>query len=73
MVTVYSKQDCQGCRMTKRKLDDLGVAYTVRDVEVDPDALGQVVALGYSGLPVVHTSAGEHWQGYRPDKLQALA
>ena len=38
----------------------------------DPSALEMVKELGYSAAPVVMAD-GEHWSGFRPDKLATLA
>ena len=64
-VTLYTKPNCQPCRMTKRKLAD--IEYTEVDVTEDPAALAYVKdTLGYTGAPVVYVStpAGDtHWYG----------
>jgi glutaredoxin-like protein NrdH len=63
---VYTKPDCQPCRMTKRKLDAAGIYYTEVDVTQDETALAFVKALGYTGAPVVYVSTIEgdvHWYG----------
>jgi len=70
---VYTKPDCQPCRMTKRKLDSAGIYYTTVDVTQDPAALEFVKALGYTGAPVVYVSAIEgdtHWYGLRKDLIE---
>lgn len=64
--------------MTYRALDDLGVNYRVINIEEKPDAYDVVVSLGYQQVPVVvvpfdaESMAGEHWSGFRPDKLKLL-
>lgn len=64
-VTLYTKPNCQPCRMTKRKL--AGTEYTEVDVTEDPAALAYVKdTLGYTGAPVVYVSTptGDiHWYG----------
>lgn len=64
---LYTKPNCQPCRMTKRKLDAADITYTEVDVTADPSALAYVKdTLGYSGAPVVYVSAPEgdvHWYG----------
>ena len=65
-VTVYTMPNCQPCRITKRKLDASGAAYTEVDVTQDPAALEFVKSLGYKGAPVVYVSTDEwdeHWYG----------
>jgi glutaredoxin-like protein NrdH len=66
-VVLYSKPNCQPCRMTKRKLDAAGIYYTEVDVTADATALAYVKdMLGYTGAPVVYVSTIEgdyHWYG----------
>ena len=71
-ITVYSKPLCVQCDATKRALNKAGVAYDVVDITEDADALARVKSLGYVQAPVVITSA-DHWSGFRPDKIKALA
>lgn len=74
MVTVYSKPACVQCNATYRALDSKGVEYRVIDMAEDGTALDKVKALGYAQAPVViDESTGEHWSGFRPDKIDGLA
>ncbi len=70
--TVYTSQGCVACAATKRQLDKAGVTYAEVDVRTDQDALDRLKAMGYLELPVVVDGA-EHWSGYRPDRVAALA
>ena len=70
-ITVYSKPACQQCTMTTRALDRAGLDYTVVDISEDADARDYVMALGYLAAPVVETG-GDHWSGFRPDRIKAL-
>jgi len=64
---IYTKPNCQPCRMTKRKLDANGIYYTEVDVTKDETALAYIKDdLGYTGAPVVYVSTTEgdhHWYG----------
>lgn len=71
-VIVYTKPSCVQCEQTQRWLDGRGIAYVTRDVALDPAARETVLALGYRGAPVV-VADGEHWSGFRLDRLKALA
>jgi glutaredoxin-like protein NrdH len=71
-VTVYTKPSCVQCEATVRALGRKGIAFRLVDVTVDDDALAHVRELGHQQVPVVET-ATEHWSGYRPDRLMALA
>ena len=41
------------------------------DLSVDAEAMEQVRSLGYAQAPVV-MAGGEHWSGFRPDKIKAV-
>ncbi len=71
-ITVYSKPACVQCTATTRALDRQGIDYTIIDISEDMQAFARVQALGYRQVPVV--IAGEqHWAGFRPDMISALA
>lgn len=72
MVTVYSKPACVQCNATYRSLDQKGIAYEVEDISQDAEALERVRELGYMQAPVVITDDGDHWSGFRPDKISEL-
>ena len=71
-ITVYSKPACVQCDATKRALDRSGLAYEVIDITQDEQAREHVLSLGYLQAPVV-VVGDEHWSGYRPDRIKALA
>jgi glutaredoxin-like protein NrdH len=71
-ITVYSKPLCVQCDATKRALNKAGVAYDVVDITEDAEALARVKSMGYVQAPVV-VAGEDHWSGFRPDKIKALA
>lgn len=71
-ITVYSKPVCVQCDATYRALDKKGIEYNVVDITQDADALKMVQGLGYLQAPVV-IAGEEHWSGFRPDQINALA
>lgn len=71
-IQIFSKPACVQCTATYRALDKQGLAYTVVDITTEDDAKARVEALGYRQLPVV-VAGEEHWSGFRPDRIQALA
>jgi glutaredoxin-like protein NrdH len=72
-VTVYTKPSCVQCNATYRALDKAGIEYTSIDITVDAEARDLVMALGYLQAPVVITEDGDHWSGFRQDRLAELA
>lgn len=71
-ITVFSKPACVQCDATYRALKKHGLEYESVDISTDPEALDSVKALGYQQAPVVFAD-GDHWSGFRPDKIKALA
>lgn len=71
-VIVYSKPACVQCTATYRALDSKGIEYEVCDLTQDAAALQLVQDLGYAQAPVV-VAGGEHWSGFRPDRISELA
>ncbi|PAY43068.1 glutaredoxin domain-containing protein, partial [Ligilactobacillus salivarius] len=55
VVTVYSKNNCQQCKITKRKLHSMGIDYHEYNVDEDPKALDYLLERGLRSLPVVVT------------------
>lgn len=72
MVMVYSTPGCPGCHLTCKHLDKCGVEYQLVDITTDRVAADVVAAFGYTHAPVV-VAGDQHWSGYRPDRIEALA
>ena len=72
-VTVYTKPSSVQCTATYRWLENKGIEFEIFDVSVDEKALEFVEQLGYLQAPVVVTSDGDHWSGFRPDKIDQYA
>lgn len=73
MVIVLSKPSCVQCNATYRALDSKGIKYRVIDMSEDTTALEKAKSLGYAQAPVCITEDGDHWSGFRPDKIELLA
>ncbi|MCZ9296643.1 glutaredoxin-like protein NrdH [Corynebacterium yonathiae] len=71
-ITVYTKPACVQCNATKKALDRAGLEYDLVDISTDAEARDYVMALGYVQAPVVEAN-GEHWSGFRPDRIKGLA
>ena len=70
--TVYTKPQCVQCGATIKALDKAGISYQLIDLAEDAEARDYVMALGYLQAPVVVTDH-DHWAGFRPDRIKALA
>lgn len=71
-IIIYSKPDCVQCNATYRAFDKQGIDYQVIDLTQDLQALNHVKSLGYQQVPVI-VAGDDHWAGFRPDKIGALA
>lgn len=72
MVKVYTKPGCMQCSMTAQLLSQRGIKFDYVDISKDADAAARVQSLGYRQLPVVEVG-DEHWSGFRPDRVNAVA
>lgn len=70
-IIVYTKPSCVQCTATTRALNKYGLEFTEVDLVEDADALATIKSLGYQQAPVIFAD-GDHWAGYRPDKIKAL-
>ena len=61
-ITMYSADWCGDCRRSKRLLDELGVEYTIIDVDADLSAADKVIEIngGTKSIPVIVFTDGTH-------------
>ena len=75
-ITVYSKDNCQQCRATERKLDSKGLSYEYIDMTDNPEAIAAAKELGHLAAPVVLVEQADgtatNWSGFRPDLIDNL-
>jgi glutaredoxin-like protein NrdH len=71
-IVIYSKPNCQQCRMTRFSFDRAGVEYSTVDLTISETALEYVQDLGYSQAPVVVVNDHHHWSGFNPLEIERL-
>lgn len=71
MVTVYSKNNCVQCKMTKRFLEQHNVAFKEINLDEEPEFIEHVKGLGFSAAPVIETE-NDSFSGFQPAKLKTL-
>lgn len=73
-IILYSKTVCQQCTATKRKVKKEGLEPYLREINVDHDEAGAQFLrdAGHTQAPVVITSFGDEWSGFRPDLVEAF-
>ena len=72
MVTIYSKNNCVQCKMTKRFLDTNHVEYREINLAAQPEYIEHVKSLGFNAAPVIQT-ATDAFSGFQPNKLKQLS
>lgn len=72
-VIVYSKPSCVQCMASMKALDKAGIEYSKLDISSDPKAREAALGLGYLQAPVVDAGGGNHWSGFKPDRIKELA
>ena len=55
MVTVYSKNNCVQCKMTKRFLEQHQLDFMEINLDEQPEFIEHVKSLGFSAAPVIET------------------
>ncbi|UIW13289.1 NrdH-like glutaredoxin [Arthrobacter phage Crewmate] len=73
VITLYSRNACQQCTATARKLRKHGLDYVEKNTSYDEAAAQFLRDAGYTQAPVVITSDGREWTGFRPDLIEEIA
>lgn len=78
MITVYTKNNCPKCTLTKNVLNDQGVKYTTINIETElseqerEQKLDEFRELGFMSMPVVFIDGEEPFSDFQPDRLKGL-
>lgn len=69
-IEVYTAENCQPCKATKRALQKAGLSFLELDAQEHADKLKE---MGYAQLPVVILDDGvSGWSGFRPDLIKEI-
>ena len=70
-ITIFSKNNCMQCKMTKKLLDKEGADYQEINIDERPEMIDYVKDLGFSAAPVI--KAGDIiFSGFQPAKLKEI-
>lgn len=70
-ITLFSKNNCMQCKMTKKLLDKEGADYQEINIDEQTDMIDYVKSLGFTSVPVV--KVGEiSFSGFQPSKLKEI-
>ena len=72
-VTVYSKNNCMQCKMTKRFLSEHNVEFEEHNISQNPEYVSYLKDHGFQAVPVVEAPGVPAFYGFRPDQLTKIA
>ncbi|MFD3083803.1 redoxin NrdH [Streptococcus agalactiae] len=70
-ITVFSKNNCMQCKMTKKFLDQHGADFEEINIDENPEKIEYVKNLGFSAAPVIE-AGNVVFSGFQPSKLKEL-
>lgn len=68
MIEIYTKNNCQPCKMTKNWFRNNGINFKETNVDEDLDALAYLIENNLRTLPVVFDSSELVSMGFAPNK-----
>lgn len=71
-LTIFTKNGCIQCKMTKRFLNEHNIAFEEHNINNQPQYLDYLKQQGFQSVPVV-MSQTTTVVGFRPDALKELA
>ena len=72
MVTVFSKNNCIQCTMTKRFLEQNNIAFEEHNISEEPEYVDYLKEKGFQSVPVLENNSEPIINGFRPDQLKEL-
>lgn len=72
-ITVFSKNNCIQCKMTKRFLQEHHVNFVEHNIDEQPEYIDGLKQEGFQATPVVKLANGKAFSGFRPDVLRQIA
>ena len=70
-VTVYTSNTCPYCTMAKDYLKEREVSFEEKNVQTDKEARQELMAMGYTGVPVICVD-NEQIVGFDKNRLDEL-
>lgn len=68
-ITIYSNPNCVQCEQSKKFLERKGVPFEAKMIADSPEAQAIIDEHKLQSAPVVLTSEGQVWSGFRLDHL----
>ncbi|EGJ26656.1 glutaredoxin-like protein NrdH [Streptococcus porcinus] len=71
MITLYSKNNCMQCKMTKKFLEQNGANFQEINIDEHPEKIEYVKSLGFTAAPVIESDQMV-FSGFQPAKLKEI-
>lgn len=71
MITLYSKNNCMQCKMTKKFLEQNGATFQEINIDEYPEKIDYVKSLGFTAAPVIESDQMV-FSGFQPTKLKEI-
>ncbi|NVY97166.1 glutaredoxin-like protein NrdH [Lactobacillus sp. DCY120] len=71
-ITVYTKDGCVQCKMTKHFLAEHDVQFEEKNINTEPQYLHYLKDQGFQSLPIVMAPDQKPIVGFRPDQLKQV-
>ncbi|WP_416588714.1 redoxin NrdH [Lactiplantibacillus plantarum] len=72
-VTIFTKNNCMQCKMTKKFLTAHNIAFEEKNINTNPEYVDYLKNQGFHAVPVVEINGEDSIAGFRPDALKQLA
>ncbi|WP_262314652.1 glutaredoxin-like protein NrdH [Lacticaseibacillus parakribbianus] len=72
-ITVFTKNGCPQCRMTKNYLKTHNIPFTEHNINDEPEYISYLKGQGFQAVPVLEAPGIEPIAGFRPEALKQLA
>ena len=72
-ITLFTRNGCPQCRMTKRYLDTHKIPFTEHNINEEPQYIDYLQQKGFQQVPVLEADGLDSFSGFRPDALKQLA
>lgn len=71
MTKVYTKNGCIQCKMTKKLMNQMKIAYKEINIDENKEALDYLKEKGVKSAPYIETET-ESWTGFQPSKIKQI-
>lgn len=72
-ITLFTKNGCPQCRMTKNYLRTHNIQFTEHNINEEPQYISYLKDQGFQAVPVLEADGLQSFYGFRPEALKQLA